>query len=263
MIELLLGIVCGIALSLFFSFGPAFFTQIRTSIQYGFRKSYPFAFGVSVGDWIIVLLMLTVLRNTDLSALLHNVWVASIGGGVMIVMGVYFMRKKVTSLDEIDCKERKRKFHAPEGDPSRKTIFGQGFVINFLNPTIWIFWVSVITLITGELALNVLERCVFFVGVLGATLAMDVLKCKLASMLQRIITATVLNVANRICAIILFVFAGYLVVSMILFQTNPEIEAKELQGPKSTEMIKKMHVRLDSNMVHNQQKPELDTVCYK
>ena len=50
MIELILGIACGIALSLFFSFGPAFFSQLRTSIQYGFKKSYPFAFGVSAGD---------------------------------------------------------------------------------------------------------------------------------------------------------------------------------------------------------------------
>ena len=64
--ELLLGIVCGIALSLFFSFGPAFFSQIRTSIQYGYRKSYPFAFGVSAGDVIIVFLMLTVLKNVNL-----------------------------------------------------------------------------------------------------------------------------------------------------------------------------------------------------
>ena len=78
--ELILGILCGIALSLFFSFGPAFFSQLRTSIQYGYRKSYPFAFGVSAGDVIIVFLMLTVLKNVDLYELLHNVWVASIGG---------------------------------------------------------------------------------------------------------------------------------------------------------------------------------------
>ena len=99
MIELILGIVCGIALSLFFSFGPAFFSQIRTSIQYGYRKSYPFAFGVSAGDVLIVFLMLTVLKNVNLYELLHNVWVASIGGAVLIIMGIYYLKKEVSSLE--------------------------------------------------------------------------------------------------------------------------------------------------------------------
>ena len=162
--ELLLGILCGIVLSLFFSFGPAFFSQIRTSIQYGYRKSYPFAFGVSVGDIIIVFLMLTVLKNVNLYELLHNVWVASIGGAVLVVMGIYFLRKEVTSLED---EEKHIKFKSKDGDPRRRTIFMQGFVINIVNPLIWIYWVSVIALLTGELNLTVLERYIFFLGVLG------------------------------------------------------------------------------------------------
>ena len=46
----LLGILGGIFLSLFFSFGPAFFSQIQASIHYGFRNAYPFALGVSTSD---------------------------------------------------------------------------------------------------------------------------------------------------------------------------------------------------------------------
>ena len=138
--ELLLGIVCGIALSLFFSFGPAFFSQIRTSIQYGYRKSYPFAFGVSAGDVIIVFLMLTVLKNVNLYELLHNVWVASIGGAVLVAMGFYYLRKEVTGFEK---QGSRIKFKSKDGDPRRRTIFMQGFVINIVNPLIWIYWVSV------------------------------------------------------------------------------------------------------------------------
>lgn len=253
MLELLLGIVCGIALSLFFSFGPAFFSQIRTSIQYGFRKSYPFAFGVSAGDVVIVALMLTVLKNADLYGVLHNVWVASIGGAVMVFMGIYFFRKKVHSLETIEENGPRIKFRNADGDPRRRTIFFQGFLINFVNPTIWIYWISVITLVTGELNLTIFERYVFFIGVLGTTLAMDTLKCKLASMLQRIITARVINVSNRVCGVILFAFAAYLVVSMVRFQTHPEEgEPDQKQTVKSTEMIKNLHNRLDSNLAHGQ-----------
>ena len=107
MIELILGIVCGIALSLLFSFGPAFFSQLRTSIQYGFKKSYPFAFGVSAGDVIIVFLVLTVFKNVNLYEVLHNVWVASIGGAVLLIMGIHSFSKEV---DSLEGKESRIKF---------------------------------------------------------------------------------------------------------------------------------------------------------
>ena len=239
MVELFLGIVCGIALSLFFSFGPAFFTQLRMSIQYGYRKSYPFAFGVSASDVIIVFLMLTVLKNVDLYELLHNVWVASIGGLVLVVMGIHFLHKEVTDLGQ---KGSNIKFKSIGGDPRRRTIFMQGFVINLANPLIWIYWVSVIALLTGELKLTVAERYIFFVGVLGSTLGLDILKCKLASMLQQIVTAKLLNITNKICAVVMFAFAGYIVVSMVLYQVSPEVrEHEQQQTPSSTQMIKKIH----------------------
>ena len=250
MVELLLGILCGIALSLFFSFGPAFFTQIRTSIQYGYRKSYPFAFGVSAGDVIIVFLMLTVLKNVDLFELLHNVWVASIGAAVLVVMGIYFLKKEVTSLEDGN---RHIKFKSKDGDPRRRTIFMQGFVINIANPLIWFYWISVVALLTGELNLSVMERYIFFLGVLGTTLGLDILKCKLASLLQKIITARLLNITNKVCAMIMFAFAGYMVVSMTLYQFNPKVREHEQQTePQSTQMIKKIHSNLqktDSNVI--------------
>ena len=237
--ELLLGILCGVALSLFFSFGPAFFSQLRMSIQYGYRKSYPFAFGVSASDVIIVFLMLTVLKNVNLYELLHNVWVASIGGLVIVLMGLHFLHKEVTDLGN---QGSNIKFKSIGSDPRRRTIFMQGFVINLANPLIWIYWVSIIALLTGELNLSVAERYIFFIGVLGTTLGLDVLKCKLASMLQQIITAKLLNITNKICAVVMFAFAAYIVVSMVLYQVSPEVrEHEQQQTPSSTQMIKKIH----------------------
>lgn len=254
--------VCGIALSLFFSFGPSFFTQIRTSIQYGFKKSCPFAFGVSAGDIIIVFLMLTVLKNANLYNWVHNVWVASVGGGVMILMAVYFFRKEVTSLDSYEGNEPRIKFISKGGEPRRRSIFFQGFVINFVNPTIWIYWISVITLITGELNMSILERYEFFLGVMSATLGMDILKCKLASMLQRIMTAKVLNATNKFCSVVLFCFAAYLIVSMIVYQSSPQKDIPEATTkPQSTEMIRTIHEKMDSSIVKG--RSAADTVMFK
>lgn len=245
MIELLLGILCGVALSLFFSFGPSFFSQLQTSIQYGFKKSYPFAIGISIGDVIIVGLMVTVLKNVDLFELLHNVYVASIGGAVLVGMGIHSILKKV---DTLDNKESRINFEVRGSDVSRFTILAKGFVINFANPLIWLYWVSVVTLMTGELNLSISERYIFFVGVLGTTLGLDILKCKLASLLQRIITARIVNITNKFCGGMMFFFACGLILSMVRYQTNPDYREKEqVSASQSTEMIKKLHTLKESD----------------
>ena len=243
MSELLLGILCGIALSLFFSFGPAFFSQLRMSIQYGFSRSFPFAFGVSAADVVMVFLTITIMNRIDIYEILHNVWVASIGGAVLIVMGVVYWRREVKSLDAMEAKRSRVKFKSVGGEPRRRTILAQGFAISFLNPLIWLYWISLVTLLTGELNLTAVERYVFFVGVLVTTLGLDILKCKLASLLQRIVTARLLNITNKVCAVFMFVFAVYLVASMINYQVNPQVREREQQqaGQPSTEMIKKIH----------------------
>lgn len=250
--QLIFGIICGIALSLFFSFGPAFFSQLRTSIQYGFKRSYPFAFGVSAGDVLIVFLMLTVLKEFDPDRLynaLHTPWVATLGGAVLACMGIYYFRKKITHVNE-DTKSR-IKFKSVDGEPRRRTIFMQGFLINFINPLIWIYWVSVVTLLTGELKLSLAERYIFFVGVLGTTLGLDILKSKAASLLQRVITARLLNITNKATAIIMFGFAAYLVISMIIYQVDPAArERGQQQEPISTQMMRGVQTKkIDTSLL--------------
>ena len=68
------------------------------------------------------------------------------------------------------------------------------------------------------------------------------LKCKLASLLQQYITATMLNISNKVCAFVMFAFAVYMLVSMIQYQVNPEVRVREQEQPNNkTEMIKKIH----------------------
>lgn len=236
---LLFGILCGIALSLFFSFGPAFFSQLQTSVHYGFHRSVPFAFGVCASDTLIVFLMLTVLKGVDLFAVLRNVYVASAAGAVMIIMGIYTFRKKTEITTSTNDSTIKFKI---EDAPRRITVLLRGFVINFINPFIWIFWVTIIALISGEFDIptNSVKMYVFFIGELGATLGLDILKCKLASLLQRVITAKVMNIVNKCTGVILVIFAGYLVVSMMVYQLDSKAHEKEQQSG-STEMIKKIH----------------------
>lgn len=229
--ELLLGVFSGVLLSLFFSFGPAFFSLLQTSIHYGYKRAAPFAFGVFLADFFIVFLMLTVLKNVDMYAVLHDPWVASIAGVMILAMGIYTLFKRPTRVEQT---EDGVVMQAPRVE-KRRYVLIRGFLLNFVNPLVWIYWVSMIALMLGETGASSNEVYVFFAGVLGATLSMDLVKCKTASLFHRIITDRVLLVINRVVGIILIVFAFYVVFSMVLFHNDPD--AQQLNN-----FIEGMHV---------------------
>lgn len=232
--EFVVGIICGVLLSLFFSLGPAFFSLIQNSIHHGFRKAISFAAGVSLSDVIIVLMMLTVLSNVDLSALLHNVYVSIIGGAATCIFGVLTYRSKVKSAGS---GEGRLKFSSIEVT-HRWQLMLKGFLLNILNPLIWLYWVSIITFLSAEMDLSVRDRYFFFIGMLLAVFGTDVLKCRLAAMLQHWFTARIMNIFNKITGIILIAFSLYLVISMIRYQTGHDQKDPNLQ---KTGLVQRVH----------------------
>lgn len=240
--EFVIGIICGVLLSLFFSLGPAFFSLIQNSIHHGFRKAVSFAGGVSISDVLIVLLMLTVLSNLDLNALLHNVYVSIIGGVATGIFGVLTYRSKVKSAGS---GEGRLKFSSI-GVTHRWELMLKGFLLNILNPLIWLYWVSIITFLSAEMDLGVRERYYFFIGMLLAVFGTDVLKCRLSAMLQHWFTARIMNIFNKITGVILMAFSIYLIVSMILYQTKG---VEDKSAMKKTGLVQKVHnlMRHDDN----------------
>lgn len=240
--ELLIGIVLGILLSLFFSFGPSFFSLLQTSVHYGFRKSVPIAFGISLSDVLMVLLFLTVLSGVEMSSVLHNVYVASIGGVIMAIMGIYTFRRKAQ-----DAEDTGSAIKFDTTDTKWYYVAGQGFLLNFFNPLIWLYWFSLISVVQGALSESRLGMVMLFGGVLIATLSLDILKCRLASLLHRVLTARVIMLINKGTGILLFGFAVYLVVSMILFQTHPETQNNNNDPTKMVEKVFKATDSISTN----------------
>ena len=254
MMEFLIGIFCGLLLSLFFSVGPAFFSLIQNSIHHGFRKAVSFVAGVSLSDVTIVLLILTVLQNFDLRLLLHNVFVGGIGGVAVGVFGILTYRSKVRKEHR---KESRLKFQVASATHHWQLLLS-GFLLNALNPLIWLYWVSIITFLSAEMELPTASRYIFFLGMLVGVFGTDVLKCRMASMLQTWFTATRLNIFNKITGIILIVFSLYLLVSMVLYNCSPKVRAKEDASPsRSTRIIERVH-----SMAHRDAASASDTVYY-
>ena len=236
--ELLIGILCGIALSLFFSFGPAFFGLIQSSIQHGFKRAVSFVIGVSLSDIVVVFLMLTVLKNLDMVATMHNIYVASIGGVGIIIMGIYTFHKKAMA-----PKDKKSRLRFRDDEDTRTWhLVLHGFLLNILNPFIWIYWISVITVLSAEVQLQPTERYIFFAGLLLATTGCDILKCRLASLLQMWFTVRRLNFFNKVTGVILMIFGVYMIASMVVYQTSPKAREREQDhAPQSTRIIQTLH----------------------
>ncbi|MCR4815615.1 MAG: LysE family transporter [Bacteroidales bacterium] len=236
----LLGILGGIALSLFFSFGPAFFSQVQASIHYGFRNAVPFAFGVSTSDILVVAILLLISRNIpmdEMLAILSNRWIISIGAIIIASFGLYTMFLKTKHAAE--SSETDRINFQTVQMPSRISVYLRGMTLNFFNPLIWVYWATMVTiLICGESDITIGQRYLFFAGVLSATLSMDILKCKLASLLQRIITYRFLKIFNKSVGLILIGFAVFMVVS-----TMPRFKGQN-NNQKSIEMMHEiMHTK--------------------
>ena len=248
--EILIGIICGVLLSLLFSLGPAFFSLIQNSIHHGFKKAVSFAAGVSLSDILIVMLMLTVLSNLsfdDFTAILHNVYVSIIGSVATAVFAIHTWRSKVK---KASVPGSHLKFSA-EHVTHRWQLLLSGFLLNILNPLIWIYWLSIITFISAEMSLSVTQRYLFFIGMLAAVFGTDVLKCRLAAMLQHWFTARIMNNFNRVTGGVLMAFSLYLLVSMVFYQTGDRGSSME-----NLQLMKKVQHGVQHAVQHG------DTVKY-
>lgn len=207
----LYGFLYGCIISLCFSFGPAFFTLLQTSAQYGFKRAFPIAFGINANDIIIVSLLLTVLSNIDITELMHTPVACIVGAVALLAFGLYTIFSKQQDA-------------ASQGDALQEIsswkIYLKGLTINMVNPMIWVFWASFIaapSLFEERLHFTIPDGQLWllFVGVLTATLSLDIVKCKLASLLQHCLTQRMLRIFNLIVGLVLCGFAVSLIVPLL------------------------------------------------
>lgn len=248
--EILIGILCGLALSLFFSYGPAFFCLLQNSIQYGFRKGVAFEIGVNLSDFLIVFLMLTLLKSVDMEAIMHNPYVSFIGGGVIIALGVVTLVRKTATRKEGTTVVFK-------GVPRGRELVVHGFALNALNPTVWIYWITLITFLSAEVGLSAGERYVFFISLLLTELGVGVLKCRLASLLQKVVSDRMLAVVNKVLGGILVAIGAYLIIAMLVRMNHPEIPQKDA-AKSATQLIQRIH-----SVAHDSSQSTQDTVYFQ
>ena len=94
-----------------------------------------------------------------------------------------------------------------EDKPSWLLMLGKGFLLNVLNPFVWVFWFSAVAVVAGSMGGNKVSTIVFFGIILGTTLTLELLKAWGAAKLKVFFNPKRTTVMNR-CAGIMLVVCG-------------------------------------------------------
>lgn len=205
-------IMIGLFLSIVVNMGPAFITLVQTSLHRGFRTAAWFVSGVILNDAMIIsLYILTsvqVVMRSDLEVTLF-----SIGAGVILVLfGIFTFRRKVEEKESIIEKRTNEILEKKDDKPSWLLMLGKGFVINLLNPFVWIFWFSAVAVVAGSMGGNKVSTIVFFAIILGTTFTLELLKAWGAAKLKVFFNPKRTTIMNRCAGILLVVCGIYFIV---------------------------------------------------
>lgn len=204
--ELILkGLTFGLLLSI--SVGPVLFSIIKQSLNNGHKGGLAFIFGVSASD-ISVVLICNIFTAFFNSIKEYKTQIGIAGCVFLVSMGIYFVFFKKVKVNEEGkqvLKFRKRDYI--------KTFFS-GYLMNTLNPAIFIFWITTSTAIINHTAQ---QRIIIFSTCLAWMLGTDILKVLLAGKIRNRLTPHNIHIINRINGIILIVFGIALIWGLIFY----------------------------------------------
>jgi len=206
------GLLLGLILSI--SLGPVIFAILKQSLTNGRRAGYIFVAGVSSSD-ILLIFIANVFTSIFILVLDHKAFIAMAGSGFLLILGLYTLLFKKIELDKEDTDSdkifRKRDYLG---------IYASGFLINALNPSVFLFWFAWTAAIGASAAETnnpIGYKLIVFGTCLGFLLLSDLLKVALASKLRPSLTEKNLIWVNRISAIIILVFSAVLFIGALRY----------------------------------------------
>ncbi|MDA0193840.1 MAG: LysE family transporter [Bacteroidetes bacterium] len=189
------GLLFGMGLML--AMGPVFFTVVQTSLQRGFKTAAMVAIGVMLSDVFYISLAFFGLSKIDSDE--FRVFLGLCGGVIMLIYGLVLISKKV----------EKSKIDLLEDDNILKYL-AKGWLINFLNPFIPIFWIGVVGIAQINYGKESIENFFFFSGIVVMVYSSDILKSFLANRLRTVVTPALILNLNKALGFILIAFGIWL-----------------------------------------------------
>lgn len=193
-----------IVLLLAFSFGPAFFALLNTSIKHGSKQGSLLATGVIISD-LFVCLIVIYLVNLGATNYIQDEknqhFMGIMAGIVLIVFGSLYFRKPVKVTNEMILIKK----------PSAKILITKGFILNLLNPAVWLLWLGNVTAVSNTLEYSVVKMMIYFGITLGLVWAVEIAKASLAGKIKKYLKDKVMRVINTSTGVLLILFGIILI----------------------------------------------------
>jgi threonine/homoserine/homoserine lactone efflux protein len=193
------GITFGLLLAVML--GPVFFTLLQTSLHEGFRAGVFLAIGVFISDLAVIIIcysFASLLKVVDT----HHRAMSWIGGLLLVGFGIFnfFHRVKIKEIDD-----EKKTVHAH--------FILKGFLLNMVNPAVFLFWLGVVGLISVREGYTRVDEGIFFCSVLLTVFSTDLLKSFVANRIKNILKPNIMLWINRVIGIVLVGFGIHMILS--------------------------------------------------
>ena len=191
-------IQAAIPLGFFLSFmiGPVFFVLLETSVVKGFRAAISFDLGVVLADSIFI--FLAYFSSYQLLENLSNQPGLYIFGGTLLSLYGVIVFSKKTKGELLDTNP-----HAPLKS-NYLQLFVKGFLLNFINVGVLVFWMGIIIVVGPNLDANPSRFLLFFGTLIISYFLTDVVKILLAKRLKAYLTPLIiLNIKKALGVLLL------------------------------------------------------------
>jgi len=204
---ILSGITLGLILAI--SVGPVIFTIIKQSLNNGIEGGLSFVCGVWLSD-ILLVFVSNAFSELVTSLMEYQRALGAIGSIFLITMGVFYVFFKKIKL-QANADGTLVKFSKRD----MAKIFSQGFLINTLNPNVFLFWLGTATAFASKYSFY--QRITIFGICLGLNIAADIFKVLMAGKLRKRLTLHNMSLINKISGTILIGFGIALLVGTLWF----------------------------------------------
>ena len=179
-----------------FMIGPVFFVLLETSVVKGFRAAISFDLGVVLAD--IIFIFLAYFSSYQLLENLSNQPGLYIFGGTLLSLYGVIVFSKKTKGDLLDTNP-----HAPLKS-NYLQLFVKGFLLNFINVGVLVFWLGIIIVVGPNLDANPSRFLLFFGTLIISYFLTDVVKILLAKRLKAYLTPLIiLNIKKALGVLLL------------------------------------------------------------
>ena len=174
--------------------GPVFFTLLKSTLKYGMAGGMTVAAGIFASDVLCVVLCsfgaIPFFKNPE-----NQFWLAIGGSAILLGLGLKYLLKPVVNIESSDIPKAAH----------YTAFFAKGFVVNFVNPFVFLVWIGVIGFGRMEYGFTI-DLILFLAAALLAILLTDMLKALFAHRLKAFISPEYLKNIYRVIGIALIGF---------------------------------------------------------